>query len=74
MAESNSSDKWRYTLYTTFVLLLLFNTFAFKSVNSILGGLIGPISSNDGYPTTEGFLVHVLVFTLIIRYMMDIQI
>jgi hypothetical protein len=74
MSEPNSSDKWKYTLYTTFVLLLLFNPVAFKAVNSILGGLIGPISSNDGYPTTEGFLVHVLIFTLVIRYMMDIKI
>jgi hypothetical protein len=74
MAESNSSDKWKYTLYTTFVLLLLFNPMAFKAVNLILGGIIGPISSNDGYPTTEGFLVHVLIFTFVIRYMMDIKI
>ena len=25
-----SSDKWRYTLYTTLILVALFNPFAFK--------------------------------------------
>jgi hypothetical protein len=74
MAEPNSSDKWRYTLYTTFVLLLLFNPWTYKAVNSLLGGLLGPIASNNGCPTILGFLLHALVFTLVVRYMMDMKI
>jgi hypothetical protein len=73
MAAPTYSDKWRFTLYTTFVLLVLFNPWAYKLVNSLLSGLVGPIASSNGCPTVVGFGVHVLVFTLIIRYMMDMH-
>ena len=69
----NSSDKWRFTLYTTMVLLLLFNPWTYKRVNSILGKFVGPITSRDGCPTLFGFGIHVVIFTLIIRYMMDLK-
>jgi len=69
-----SSDKWRYTLYTTLVLLLLFNPWTYKLVNSLLSRFVGPIASNNGCPTTLGFIVHAAFFTVIVRYMMDLHI
>jgi hypothetical protein len=74
MAEPGSSDKWRYTLYTTFVLLLLFNPETYKLMNSLLGRFVGPIASRDGCPTMLGFVIHAAVFTLVVRYMMDLRI
>ena len=74
MAAPDSSDKWRYTLYTTFVLLLLFNPWTYKLVNSLLSGLVGPIASSNGCPTILGFLIHATVFTVVVRYMMDMRI
>ena len=67
-----SSDKWRFTLYTTVMVLVLFNHYAFKTVNSLLGSLVGPISDKSGCPTPLGFAVHVAVFTLVLRYSMDL--
>jgi hypothetical protein len=69
-----SADKWRYTLYTTFVLLLLFNPWTYKLVDSLLSGLVGQIAGKYGCPTIFGFLLHAVIFTLIIRYMMDLHI
>lgn len=69
-----SYNKWKYTLYTTIILLLLFNPFTFKLVNSLLSNFVGKIAGNDGCPTLLGYAVHALVFTLIIRYMMDLNI
>ena len=74
MAAPDSSDKWRFTLYTTFVLLLLFNPWTYKLVNSLLSGLVGPIASSNGCPTILGFLIHAAVFTVVVRYMMDLRI
>ena len=67
-----SSDKWRFTLYTVVLVIVLFNHLAFKTVNSLLGGLIGAISDKSGSPTPLGFAVHVVVFTLVLRYSMDL--
>jgi hypothetical protein len=69
-----SSDKWRYTLYTTLVVLILFNPWTYKLVNSLLSGLTGPICNSSGCPTTLGFIIHAIVFTFIVRYMMDLRI
>ena len=74
MSSPKSSDKWRYTLYTTAVLLLLFNPWMYKTMNGLLSRFVGPIADKGGCPTTLGFLIHALVFTLIVRLMMDINI
>ena len=70
----NSSDKWRFTLYTSLVLLVLFNPWTYKLVNSLLGKFVGSIASCDGCPTLLGFGIHVIIFTAIVRYMMDLKI
>ena len=61
-----NSEKWLYTLYTTIVFILVSNPFTYKLVNSILGN----ISDKKGCPTTFGFIVHTIVFTLILRLLM----
>ena len=68
-----STDKWRYTLYTTLVVLILFNPWTYKLVNSLLSGLTGPICNGAGCPTILGFFIHAIVFTVIVRYMMDLH-
>jgi hypothetical protein len=59
-------EKWFYTLYTTIIFILVSNPFTYKLVNS----LIGNISDKKGCPTTFGFIVHSVVFTLILRGLM----
>lgn len=72
MASPSASDKWRFTLYTTLVLVLLFNPWTYNLTNSLLSNLVGTIS-NKGCPTILGFVIHVIVFTVIIRYIMDLH-
>jgi hypothetical protein len=67
-------DKWRFTLYTTFVLILLFNPWAYMLVNSILSGLVGMVANKYGCPTLLGFGIHTVIFTIIIRLLMDMHI
>ena len=69
-----SLDKWRYTLYTTVVLLILFNPWMYKIMNKLLSRFVGAISNKDGCPTMLGFGIHTLVFTLILRALMDMRI
>jgi hypothetical protein len=67
-----SSDKWMFTLYTSIILVVLFNHYAFKLTNSLLGGLVGALADKNGCPTIIGFVVHVIVFTLVLRFSMDL--
>ena len=74
MSPPSPSDKWRFTLYTTLVLLVLFNPWTYRLVNSLLSKIVGPIAQKDGCPTLLGFIIHAAIFTLVIRYMMDLHI
>lgn len=68
-SDYNASAKWRYTLYTTVLFLLIANPYAYKLVQKVLGKFVRIINQN-GCPTTKGLLVHALVFTLILRVIM----
>lgn len=72
--ELTSFDKWRFTLYTTVLLLILFNPWMYIFVNKLVGSLIGSISNKEGCPTMLGFIVHAGVFTLILRVLMSMKI
>ncbi len=58
--------KWKYTLYTSIIYVLVANPYSYKLVHKILGG----ISDNKGCPTSLGFVVHLVVFTLLLRLIM----
>jgi hypothetical protein len=67
-------DKWRYTLWTTLVFLIVVNPYTYKFTQKMLGGILGNISNASGCPTNIGIVLHAIVFTLIVRYMMDLDI
>lgn len=69
-------DKWRYTLYTTLVLLILFNPWTFQVMNKVVSSLfrgLVVVATKDGCPTFVGLVLHAIVFSLIVRYMMDLH-
>lgn len=72
--ELTSVDKWRFTLYTTILLLILFNPWMYLIVHKLLGSLIGSIANKEGCPTMIGFIVHAVVFTVILRLLMNMNI
>jgi hypothetical protein len=71
LREPSNTDKWRYTLYTTVLLLILFNPFMYKIVNSLLSSIAGPIANSEGCPTLVGFVIHSIIFTIILRLLMN---
>jgi len=71
--EISNADKWKYTLYTTVILLVVFNPQMYKITDGFLSGLLGSLA-NSGCPTWTGFAVHVVVFTLLLRGLMEIPI
>jgi hypothetical protein len=71
---TTSNDKWRFTIYTTILLLILFNPLIYKLVNKLLSNFVGAIASKDGCPTLLGFGIHAAIFTIIVRLLMDMNI
>ena len=70
--EQSTGDKWRYTIYTVVLFLIIVNPMTYKLVNGLLGSLFGTIADGKGCPSMMGILVHATVFGLLLRYMMDL--
>merc|ERR1711871_945613 len=68
--ELTSAKKWKYTLITTIIFLIVANPYTCILVNTLLGKLV-KIASPVGCPTTAGLLLHAVVFTLLLRWVMN---
>lgn len=63
-------QKWKYTLMTTLIFLIIANPYTYSLVNSLLGKFVR-IATPSGCPTPAGLAVHAVVFTLILRFIME---
>jgi hypothetical protein len=50
------------------LFFILSNPIVYKAVDNLLGGILGPLASNGGSPTTLGLVLHSFLFTLAIYY------
>lgn len=71
--ELKNAQKWKYTLLTTMIFILVANPYTYMFVQFLAGKFV-KISSVAGCPTVIGFFLHTLVFTVVLRYIMDLDI
>lgn len=64
-----NQQKWKYTLITTVIFLIIANPFTYKLVHSLLKKFV-KVANSEGCPTIAGLLIHAVVFTLILRGIM----
>jgi len=70
--EPTDDDKWRYTLYTALLFLIIVNPFTYQLTNYVFKSLF-KVSASNGCPTMYGILLHSVVFTFALRVMMDMK-
>ena len=74
-SEPNSMDKWRYTLITTVLFLIIVNPMTYKLTNKIFSKIFGSLANaSSGCPSMLGIGIHAVVFTLLLRLLMDMKI
>jgi len=69
-----NGNKWKYTLITTVVFLIIANPFTYKWMDLLLRNIGIKVANSSGCPTFVGLMIHALVFTLVLRYMMELPI
>lgn len=71
---SSSSQKWQITLFSALIFLLVVSPCTYKITQNIFGNIlkIGTVSVN-GCPTTYGIFLHTIVYILLVRYSMDLN-
>ena len=67
-----SEKKWVYTLMTTMLFLLIAHPLTYQLTSSLFGGLFR-VANKAGCPTMAGFLLHAVVFTVLLRWMMEVN-
>jgi hypothetical protein len=62
------SPKLSAAVVAGLMFFIISNPVVYKLVDSLLGGLLGPIASPSGCPTTWGLIVHSTVFAAATYY------
>ena len=71
--EDNSFDKWKYSIYSALVFLIISSPYTYLLIHKLFGSFI-KISSLNGCPTLIGLFIHSAIFAIIIRGMMELNI
>jgi hypothetical protein len=67
-----SIQKWQITLFSALIFLLVVSPYTYGLTNTLFSGLLGPIARN-GCPTFVGLVLHTIVYILLVRYSMDMN-
>jgi hypothetical protein len=62
MKIPGASAKLSAAIVAGVMFFIISNPIVYKAVDGVLGGLLGPIASPSGCPTTWGLIVHSAVF------------
>lgn len=62
------SAKLKAAIVAGIMFFIISNPIVYKAVDGIVGGLLGPIASPGGCPTTWGLIVHSAVFATATYY------
>jgi len=80
MPKLESTEKWVISAWSVLVVLLIFNPVTYYVTNYIFSLIGAPTLQNEtenplefGAPTIFGFVLHLVVFLLLIRGMMEIS-
>ena len=71
MAESIM--KWQISFFSLFLFVLVTSSFTYKLTDRLLGGFLGKIADGNGAPTRVGYILHAIVYLLLVRYSMDLN-
>ena len=62
------SEKFKAALIAGLMFFIISNPFVYKTVDSLVGGMLGNIASAGGCPTTWGLVVHSSLFAVATYY------
>jgi hypothetical protein len=69
----SSYMKWQISIFSAFIFLLVSIPCTYKLTQKIFGGFLGQIADANGCPTTRGLALHTLVYILLVRGSMDLN-
>jgi len=71
--SDSSYTKWQISIFSAFIFILVVNPYTYQITQKIFGDLLGKIAEANGCPTVKGLILHTLVYILLVRGSMDLQ-
>jgi hypothetical protein len=71
--SASSSMKWQITFFSALIFILVIHPFTYQITQKLFGGILGKISESNGCPTTRGLALHTIVYILLVRGSMDMN-
>lgn len=65
--------KWQISLFSALIFLLVVHPMTYKLTQSLLGNVLGKISDASGCPTNLGLGLHTIVYILLVRGSMSVN-
>ena len=72
MTES-SYMKWQISIFSAFIFILVTIPCTYKLTQKIFGGFLGQIADPNGCPTMRGLALHTVVYILLVRGSMELN-
>ena len=69
----SSYMKWKITLFSAFIFMLVIHPNTYKVTQQVFGNMLGKIAEANGCPTVRGLILHTLVYILLVRGSMDLN-
>ena len=71
--SDSSYKKWQISIFSALIFIIVIHPYTYILTQKILGGCIGKIAENNGCPTTLGLIIHTIVYILLVRGSMDLD-
>ena len=70
---SSNEMKWKISIFSMCLFILVTNEMSYKLTNNIFSNMLPKILDMNNKVTTTGYILHVIIFLLLVRYSMDLN-
>lgn len=70
---SKNEIKWKISIFSMCLFILVTNEMSYKFTNSMFSNIFGKILDENNKITTVGYVLHVIIFLLLVRYTMELN-
>lgn len=71
--SDSSYRKWQISIFSAFIFILVVHPYTYVLTQKMFSGILGQISEPNGCPTTRGLVLHTIVYILLVRGSMDLN-
>ena len=71
--SDSSYKKWQISIFSALIFIVVIHPYTYMFTQKLLGGLIGKIADIHSCPTSLGLIIHTIVYILLVRGSMDLD-